>query len=558
MLEFIHKRVRQFFEAEPAQQPTDSILYLLLGLILLLVCGLRIYSGLEQHMDIQFADEAAYLRFGLDLPHHLNRDWGPLYAIWYKFLSFFTDDTIRLYYLNFRITAILPPLLLFVFLWRLRVNIILAFFISYCILVSDLNISIWPRVSHFCLILLLLGLIFTTFIQNKTIKLLILAIVCLLCSYARPEFYLSFLLFVFLIVFSLFYFRKRLNTKTIGLLAVFVIIVACLHLFFRFPSNNFFGYNRGVAAFYQHYAFNQKWAGKLNANEDAWLNWEDISKRTFGDCNSMWCVIQTQPKIFINNTLFNFKNYLFYSTLNVYSYLFPMAVLSWKKLKLLIVVLLTALIAFVLISKQWRSSSKEQFANFYFYLLCVLFFASPTMLSCIVVFPREHYFYLQMMFWIMLFVSLLNPLVKQIPHTKIVFGLLFLVFFVICPDYSKYPFLKMENANSSLCNVKMVRFLHKNYNIQKHTIFTNMPFVRGMLSDNFSEVNTIFDKKKTMPFQHYYDSAKVDIVIVNPSLFRDPHIKEDATWNTFIQQPQAYNFKRVDFSDCELYLLVKE
>ncbi|HOU47102.1 MAG TPA: hypothetical protein PLL99_04815, partial [Chitinophagales bacterium] len=62
------------------------------GVLLLLACGFKLYAGLTHTMDIQFADEAAYIRFGLDLFEQMNRNWGPLYSIWYKCLSFFTTD----------------------------------------------------------------------------------------------------------------------------------------------------------------------------------------------------------------------------------------------------------------------------------------------------------------------------------------------------------------------------------------------------------------------------------------------------------------------------------
>lgn len=296
-----------FAEDVPLKQ-TTPIWQLIAGIGVLVYCGLHIYAGLENHMDIQFADEAAYLRFGLDLPGHLNRDWGPLYAIWYKLLSFFTTDTIKLYYLNFRLTAIIPPILLLLFLWRMGVNFILAFFISYCVLVSEANISVWPRVSQFCIILLLSGLILSTYFKNKFYQLLLLTLVTFLCSYARPEFYLAFILLLFITILLGFYQPITFNKKTTGWIIFYVIIIASLHLFFRFPSNNFFGFNRGVAAFYQHYAFNLRIQHKLDV--DAWLGWEDLAKSTFGNCNSMLCVIINQPKIFILNTLFNIKNYI--------------------------------------------------------------------------------------------------------------------------------------------------------------------------------------------------------------------------------------------------------
>ncbi|MBK8350752.1 MAG: hypothetical protein IPL21_03375 [Saprospirales bacterium] len=57
--------------------PTSVITYVT-GTLFYCVAVLKLFSGLENKMDIQFADEAAYIRFGLDLYGKLNRDWGEL------------------------------------------------------------------------------------------------------------------------------------------------------------------------------------------------------------------------------------------------------------------------------------------------------------------------------------------------------------------------------------------------------------------------------------------------------------------------------------------------
>jgi len=108
-----------------------------------------------------------------------------------------------------------------------------------------------------------------------------------------------------------------------------------------------------------------------------------------------------------------------------------------------------------------------------------------------------------------------------------------------------------------LCNKKLINHINKKFDDKQHTIFTNLPFVHGMLPTNFNEMNTIFDKKKNIPFKHYLDSAQYDIIIVVPSLLRDPHIKNDSTWLHFFNHYEEYNFKRDDFTDCEMYLLVR-
>ena len=142
----------------------------------------------------------------------------------------------------------------------------------------------------------------------------------------------------------IFFERKSLQKKEVLSIGLAIIVMGILHLIFRFPSNDFFGYNRGVAAFYQHYAWNYKW--RTHGTFDAWLYWEDLAKKQFGDCNSMWCVIKTQPGIFISNTLFNIRTY-FMQLLKTASFVFPIGVFHGKKMQLLLTV--CCIIAFIIL-----------------------------------------------------------------------------------------------------------------------------------------------------------------------------------------------------------------
>ncbi|HNF47740.1 MAG TPA: hypothetical protein PLF48_00060, partial [Chitinophagales bacterium] len=88
----------------------------IVGLLLLLFCGIKWALGLPAVMDITFGDEAQYLRYGTDLFHTIHKDWGPSYNIWYKLLSLIQHNNIRLFYFNYQVTAVLCALLLFIFL----------------------------------------------------------------------------------------------------------------------------------------------------------------------------------------------------------------------------------------------------------------------------------------------------------------------------------------------------------------------------------------------------------------------------------------------------------
>ncbi len=553
------KKISEGTQAVFLQKETDPIRIdnwqTFFGIILLLACGIKLYYGIQNSMDVQFADEAAYIRFGLDLFETMNRNWGPMYALWYKCLSFITTDTIQLYYLNFMITSVLVGVLLYFFLLRISIKPTFALFISFCVLVSDLNISVWPRISHFCIVLCLIALIIISFLKNNIYKCLVFTVMCLINAYARPEFYLSFVIMVVVTLICIYYNKSALTRKDIYIFSGAIVLIGVLHFIFRFPSNDFFGYNRGVAAFYQHYAWNYKM--RTNGTFDAWLYWEDLAKKQFGDCNSMWCVIKTQPGIFISNTLFNVRTYLL-QLLKVCSYVFPVGIFHGKKMQLLLTLLTIVTFITLMLRKNSRAYFLQKIYSYKFYLLILFCFITPTLLSCVVVFPRDHYLYLQMLFVLLILISAFGFIFEYLSLKPIFFIAFGILLFLATPNVQSYSFMKFSTDTHAMCNKKLIQHLEKKYAKTPHTLFTNMPFVRGLLPTTFKEINTIFDKKKSKPFTHYIDSAKIDIVIITPSTLRDPHLTSDSSWINFMDSPENYNFKKEIFCDCDLYLLVKQ
>ena len=547
--------LKSYLKSNDIIKPDYKIWHYVFGVALLFVCSIKLYHGIQSTVDIQFADEAAYMRFGLNLFEKLNRDWGPMYTIWYKCLSLFTTDTIQLYYINYVTTSVLIGILLYIFLLRISVHHVFALLISFSVLVSDFNVSVWPRISHFCIVICLLSLILISFLKNNLFKFIVFTVMCLINSYARPEFYLSFIMVSFCTVIYIYFNRNNITKKEIAVIAGAVILIGMLHFIFRFPSNDFFGYNRGVAAFYQHYAWNLKW--RTHADFDAWLNWEDIARKRFGDCNSMLCVIKTQPLVVVSNTLFNIRNYTISILQHVFTYVFPVGIFHGKKLQLIFYFLFYLLAFILLIRKKSRQYFIHKLYAYRFYLLMLFLFAVPTILSCIVVFPRDHYLYLQMLFIIIVLISLFGYIFEYNSFSNIVFIIFGMLLIFATPNITKYRFLKTNTATDNLCNKELILHLRNNYTNQPHTLFTNLPFVSGMLPTNFKEVNTIFNKKKNVPFQFYMDSAKIDMVILLPTMFRDPHIKTDSSWIDFINHYEQYNFRKDQFGNCETYLLVK-
>lgn len=525
------------------------------GVVILLCSGIKLFYGLQNTMDIQFADEAAYIQFGLDLFEKMNRNWGPMYAVWYKCLSFYSSNPIDLYYLNFGILSVALAIVLYVFLIRINIKPILALYLSFCVLISNLNVEVWPRISHFCLIIFLIALIISTYLKKNSYKCITITLSCLVCTYARPEFYVSFLLMLSVTLFTIYLERKSSTKNSVVVFSISILVIIVLHLIFRFPSNDFFGYNRGVAAFYQHYAWNYQM--RIDKTFEAWLNWEDLAKRTFGDCNSMWCVIKTQPEIFISNTLFNVRTYCL-QFLKVLPIVFPVDLFQGNKTKKILFILIILTFIILLIKKDSRNYFLQKIKATRFNLFTAFMIIAPTILSCLIILPRDHYLFLQLIFWIIVFSSIIGYLFQFISDKLWLFAVVGILFFLATPRITSYSFLNPTTDKHTLCNKKLVHYINSRFSDNNtHQIFTNLPFVHGMLPNNFKEMNTIFDKKMNVPFTHYLDSAQYDIVIVVPSLLRDPHIRKDSTWLHFFNHYEQYNFKRENFSDCEMYLLTK-
>ena len=100
--------------------------------------GSRLYKN---HVDILLADEAEYLRNGLNLFDKVAKTKGPTYNLWYKLLSFITSDPISLYYLNYKNRRYWGGSLVISVLIRYRIHIAIAFLIAFCFLFSDVNMN---------------------------------------------------------------------------------------------------------------------------------------------------------------------------------------------------------------------------------------------------------------------------------------------------------------------------------------------------------------------------------------------------------------------------------
>ncbi|WP_333691717.1 hypothetical protein, partial [Chloroflexus sp.] len=142
----------------------------LFAIIIIIASGLAYTTGLESVVDIGLYDETYYLHIGLQtltegLPHPTN---GPLYAVWYLILSLIQPDRIALYYMNYKLSLILTPAIIYGLLRANSVPRSICLALSLFTLVSTANSATWPRISHFALLLILVTLLLVGQSQKLT------------------------------------------------------------------------------------------------------------------------------------------------------------------------------------------------------------------------------------------------------------------------------------------------------------------------------------------------------------------------------------------------------
>ena len=275
-------------------------------MVLIAIIGWVFTQDIDKYADILFWDEANYMTSGKAMFDKINKGWGPTYAVWFKFLSFFENDSIRLYYLNYKLMAILPAMALFVLLLQSNVRRWAALWIALLFIFADINLPIWPKVSHYGIFVMLTGLIIMRRIKIHSLKLAFMAYVVLFLAYARPEVFLTYVAIIIIWVFIVF-----TDRASRAILPLFVSILAIIGTFLiqwkiGNPMFTFQG-SRSAVAFAQHFMMNYyEWKG---IDQDFWITWMPYYLKEFGNSESVLEAYQHNSTLLTNHVTSNIHRY---------------------------------------------------------------------------------------------------------------------------------------------------------------------------------------------------------------------------------------------------------
>lgn len=533
--------------------------FLFLGIALLIVCGIRICWNLQHYMDVLFWDESLYLHRGTAMFNYIPHDWGPSYSLWYKILSFFISDKVKLYYFNFQFTAILISIALFMLLLSCGAQRILSFMLAMFFLSSFINLPVWPRISHFCVIVVIFGIIAAKHGKTTFIRFSIMSFAFMICSYARPELFFPFL-FCFILSLITFLLKiKRISKVEILVLVTLIGAFILMFIVFKTPLNN--GDSaRSLLVFLQHFAWNA--AVWKSEQTPFWLEFNETNKQYFSDVSSLSAIIHSNPSVFFHHIFFNIQHYILLVGKVIVSFFLPVFTKDFHWLCLMVGVM------FLVIYFSFAKTSKHLFFKrflvltksnlFTFFMLSFLLI--PSILICIYAYPRHHYILLQVPF-LLLFCAIIfssfNIEIDQPMHKIIVLAFIWLF---VTPEAEDFEYYNLFRQQNNLSNLKSVQYIKNNFT-RKDTVrvFDMEGGMTNLLPGNFTNYNYLYLKDKNkITLSNFLLTNNFNIIYKTPTLVALKSVQKDTVLFDMLKYPEHYGYFEQKTDSFASTLLIKK
>ena len=510
----------------------DSIIF-----VLLLVAGIVFTAGFEDSFDISLYDESAYLYSGVNFfkasaPRQVEwetvgggvvglppLEWAPLYSLWYYVISIFQPDRIGLFFFNFRLLTIIPPVIFYILFRSYGVSAVTSAAASSIFIFTPANYSIAPKVSHFALCVILSA----TALAGRTSSILSAVLVSLfgamMVTLIRPEYCLSFFISLVLFIMLLFFERQALSKRKA------IVLITCALAFtiiFIAMVNILIHGERSMCAFGQHFSYN--WLKSKHFIMDHWTEWKEVMATVFSGADSVAEAFYNNPAAFLCHMADN-ENELI------------------GKIPVFSIVVIAC--SFIYYYPRVRSNFFE-YRNFL--VLCCIFII-PGIVSTIVIFPREHYLLLSgglvaAVSIVLLFSDISGrskPLIeKLVPLLLIAIAMI--------------PFLRFVNEKLPRPNLETIKAIRT----LKITVPVNLLEAEGgydiYLGDNYRRVAQY---SKNQNFNRFMVERKINMIVISNVFQKDVRYREDREWRRFVKNCTSLGFVKVCVPNSNRTLIVK-
>lgn len=503
-------------------------------LFLIFLAGVIYTSGIFTYLDIGLSDESRYLSSGLSISNGLpSAEDGPLYSVWYHLLHLLKYDSIELYFFNYRAMTVLPAAALFLALRASGVPRIFSIALALGLLVNSANLPVWPKVSHFALSVLLIGLALTGATKKLSIKLALLLITCLAASYARPEYFISAIGFGILFIALIPYDAKIDGIKKIlPLTAMLAVLLGGSILHFGIPIG---GDNRSMVAFGQHYSKN--WV-RWNADDrNSWTNWEAIVEKDFGNARNISDAMTFNPHAFGYHVFDNLKK-IPGSIISTFASSYPLNRWGRFGVAIGIFIIFLAMVIFA-----WQAELKtyggfqwimERMQATWFELASVLILLAPSAVSVLVIYPRSHYILIPGVLILFIAAVFLTKGIGRSQHQNflavvLVSGLALLLIRPVSPlpGFGAQPIINTIEFLRALDIKRPVRILEAEGG---YGIYVGDNYVR------------VAEYSKNTPWSAFLDENEINMIVLTDRLITDTRFATDQEWLDFLADPAAWGF----------------
>jgi hypothetical protein len=512
--------------------------------------------------DVGADDEGWYLGSGVLLgqpgfPNGPNgwpiAEQGPLYSFWYFLLSKIWRAPLELYFASWQLLAAAVSVALFVVLRRVGAawwQALLATFFYVNSVVAD----VWPFPTYFATLIVLMGVLLAA--RARTTGAVLACVTCALAAagFARPELLVAYVPAV-LFTFGYVVRERRRNaqrpdgTRT-SVLPWFVGVApivpgALLCALFGNPLEG----KRSYFAFVQHYAVNLLEA--THSSRDPWADWGEIADRDFPHTWTLGMAFRQNPVAFFEHV---WRNILQLPR----AFLVVTDSLDVGRSVQIPLVAIGLGFAGMQVWRGRRATGKngELLRDNAVYRALVFAFcccAVPFAISCLIVYPRAHYFVTISVLAIALAFATPLALPESFRARQLGRGQRAALVAALCAVLVLLTGTKGGAATLGAWLTQSPSQPGLFGERQRAIVYLQSLQLRKaplvVLEDSWGTClyagyvcKTHERWEKQVPFDELVKNLNLDVVVIDERLLADPHFKGDPELEDFLQNPERHGF----------------
>jgi hypothetical protein len=477
--------------------------------VLLLGCCVFYFFYSFKNYDIVPSDDYVYINNGIKMSLPLTNNYlGLFYPLFFKFMLMFGnfEHILTNVYITYYCLSIACFLFLYLYLKENKIHPTICFFVAASFLFSDYQIQLFPKISFFCFCIILMTL---WLVRNKEIFIKIFAITILgwVLSYTRPEFFFTYIL-SFLTLLFLFFRNQKYKLKGNF---IFIILPIILFFFGLYYLGGQPVSNRGLDAFVQHFVINYLSWYPDTQYEVGYRNEFTLFSKVYGNVNSMFQLLPVNPSLFFKHITYNTTHY-FSLTINLlFNILSGVLINIFGGYTKYILMSFIILIPFIDLKKSLLNFKKNGIEFIIQNGLIILLVLFPTLVSVILIYPREHYLLFHLVIYFSFFALVLNSIVLKIKIISSILNPLIIILFFV--GYSQKNILNLKQTYYK----EMFEFLLKSTENRPLRVLSNEYFSTIFFKENLvknKDSKLFFRFKNTTGLHSFLKANPVDYIYI--------------------------------------------